>query len=39
VAVFRDYYGPTMKAFEAARADGGEDELQNELEACSRSRT
>jgi SAM-dependent methyltransferase len=32
VALFRDYYGPTMNAFEAARADGREDELQAELE-------
>jgi hypothetical protein len=32
VAIFRDYYGPTMNAFEAASADGREDELQAELE-------
>jgi ubiquinone/menaquinone biosynthesis C-methylase UbiE len=32
VAVFRDYYGPTMNAFEAAAADGREAELQSELE-------
>ena len=30
---FRDYYGPTMNAFEAAAADGREAELQAELEA------
>jgi SAM-dependent methyltransferase len=30
---FRSYYGPTMNAFEAAAADGREDELHNELEA------
>ena len=33
VATFRAYYGPTMNAFEAAGADGREDELQAELEA------
>lgn len=33
LAVFRDYYGPTMNAFEAARRDGREAELQGELEA------
>src|SRR3954454_15676079 len=32
VAAFRDYYGPTMNAFAAARADGREDDLQAELE-------
>ncbi len=32
VAVFRDYYGPTMNAFAAASADGREDALQTELE-------
>jgi SAM-dependent methyltransferase len=32
VAQFRDYYGPTMNAFEAAAADGREAELQAELE-------
>ena len=30
--VFRTYYGPTMNAFEAAAANGREDELQAELE-------
>jgi hypothetical protein len=30
VAIFRDYYGPTMNAFEAA--DGREGDLQGELE-------
>jgi SAM-dependent methyltransferase len=29
---FRDYYGPTMNAFAAARADGREDDLWRELE-------
>jgi ubiquinone/menaquinone biosynthesis C-methylase UbiE len=33
VATFRDYYGPTMNAFEAAEAAGGADSLQAELEA------
>ena len=33
VAVFRDYYGPTMNAFEAAASDGREADLQAELEA------
>ena len=33
VATFRDYYGPTMNAFEAAAADGREAGLQAELEA------
>lgn len=32
VSEFRNYYGPTMNAFEAAGADGRETELQNELE-------
>jgi len=32
VGVFKDYYGPTMNAFEAAAADGREAELQAELE-------
>ena len=32
VTRFRDYYGPTMNAFEAASANGREDELQAELE-------
>lgn len=32
VAEFRTYYGPTMKAFEAATAHGREDELQAELD-------
>ena len=30
--VFRMYYGPTMNAFEAAAANGREDELQTELD-------
>jgi SAM-dependent methyltransferase len=33
LAEFRTYYGPTMNAFEAAAADGREDDLQAELEA------
>jgi SAM-dependent methyltransferase len=32
VAAFRDYYGPTMNAFDAAASDGSEAELQAELE-------
>ena len=32
LGLFRDYYGPTMNAFEAARANGREAELQGELE-------
>lgn len=31
VATFRDYYGPTMNAFDAARANGKEKELEAEL--------
>ena len=33
LAIFRDYYGPTMNAFAAASADGREGDLQGELEA------
>jgi hypothetical protein len=33
LAIFRDYYGPTMNAFAAAAADGREDDLQAELDA------
>jgi SAM-dependent methyltransferase len=33
VAAFRDYYGPTMNAFEAASKDGREADLQSDLEA------
>jgi ubiquinone/menaquinone biosynthesis C-methylase UbiE len=33
VALFRDYYGPTMNAFEAAAETGREASLQKELEA------
>jgi hypothetical protein len=33
LAVFRTYYGPTMNAFEAAAANGGEADLQAELDA------
>ena len=32
LAVFRDYYGPTMNAYESAAANGRRDELQQELE-------
>ena len=32
VAVFRDYYGPTMNAFEAAEKNGKAGELQKQLE-------
>lgn len=31
LAVFRDYYGPTMNAFTAAEANGRTEELQREL--------
>jgi len=33
VAEFRAYYGPTMNAFEAAAANGREDDLRAELDA------
>jgi SAM-dependent methyltransferase len=33
LADFRDFYGPTMNAFEAAEADGRRAELQSRLEA------
>lgn len=33
VRKFRDYYGPTMNAFEAAEKNGKEKDLQQELEA------
>jgi len=33
LAVFRTYYGPTMNAFEAAAGNGGEADLQAELDA------
>jgi SAM-dependent methyltransferase len=32
VAEFREYYGPTMNAFDAAAANGRDDELRAELE-------
>jgi ubiquinone/menaquinone biosynthesis C-methylase UbiE len=32
VAIFRDYYGPTMNAFEAAAGNGRDGDLQSELE-------
>lgn len=31
LATFRDYYGPTMNAFDAARKNGRADELEREL--------
>ena len=34
--MFRDYYGPTMNAFDAAKGDAKEAELQSELEALFR---
>ena len=33
LAEFRDYYGPTMNAYEAAATEGRQDELQSKLEA------
>ncbi len=33
VAAFRNYYGPTMNAFEAAEKNGKADDLRKELEA------
>ena len=33
VGVFRDYYGPTMNAFEAAEKNGRKADLQKEMEA------
>jgi hypothetical protein len=33
LADFRDFYGPTMNAYEAATAEGRLEELQGELEA------
>jgi ubiquinone/menaquinone biosynthesis C-methylase UbiE len=32
VATFRDYYGPTMNAFEAAQRNGRDGDLQKEME-------
>ena len=32
VKEFRDYYGPTMNAFDAAEKNGRADDLQRELE-------
>jgi SAM-dependent methyltransferase len=37
VAAFRDYYGPTMNAFDAAAKNGRPDALQGELEALFKS--
>ncbi|MEO7445639.1 MAG: class I SAM-dependent methyltransferase [Ferruginibacter sp.] len=37
VALFRDYYGPTMNAFEAAGNDGKSGNLQRELEELFKS--
>lgn len=33
LGIFRDYYGPTMNAYAAAKADGREDDLHAELDA------
>jgi hypothetical protein len=33
LAAFRNYYGPTMNAFDAAEKEGRATDLQNELEA------
>ncbi len=33
VAQFRDFYGPTMNAYDAAATDGRQDELHSKLEA------
>ena len=33
VALFRNYYGPTMNAFDAAEKNGKADALRQELEA------
>jgi SAM-dependent methyltransferase len=38
VAAFRDYYGPTMNAFEAAAKSNRAGDLQTELEALFRSK-
>jgi SAM-dependent methyltransferase len=37
LAIFRDYYGPSMNAFAAARADDREEQLQSELEELFRA--
>ena len=37
--MFRNYYGPTMNAFEAARANGREADLQASWRPCSTNRT
>ena len=36
VDIFRNYYGPTMNAFEAAEKDGKADQLKSELETLFR---
>ena len=33
MSIFRNYYGPTMNAFEAAARDGREDQLAEDLTA------
>jgi SAM-dependent methyltransferase len=33
LGLFREYYGPTMNAYQAAAADGREDDLHTELDA------
>ncbi len=38
VRVFKNYYGPTMNAFEAAEKNGKASELQNELEVLFNSK-
>lgn len=37
IELFRNYYGPTMNAFEAAEKNGKQEELQNELLDLARS--
>jgi hypothetical protein len=37
VNVFRQFYGPTMSAFDAAEKDGKADQLQRELESLFKS--
>src|SRR5690242_13523439 len=39
LAIFRDFYGPTMNAFEAAAASGRADDLQRELETLFHEQT
>src|SRR5262249_49146456 len=37
MAVFRNYYGPTINAFDAAEANGRADDLRRELEELAKS--